>query len=187
MIKSGRIAEAIAFVRAEFPQIMANSSQLKQVNKTNVQVFHSLLAQHFIELIREGNIQGAFSFAQSELVPFANDNPECQEHQKEVLGLLAYPDPHVSPIRHLLDKSRYASLAEAVNETILSARDSALESTMRHIMAVDQLMEEVGGFHEESDVKKWATLQTLLSGTSLASKIASIPPALPKLKSIKND
>lgn len=187
MIRSGRIAEAIALVRAEFSQIMTNTAPKKQLNKTNVQVFHSLLAQHFIDLVREGNIQGAFSFAQSELVPFANNNPECQEHQNEVLGLLAYPDPYVSPIRHLLDKSRYNSLAEAVNEAILTARDSALESAMRQIMAVDKLMEEVGGFHEEADVKKWATLQTLLSGTSLASKIASIPPALPKLKSIKND
>ena len=188
LIKRGSIAEAIDLVRAEFPQIMTESSAAsKKCAFSNIQMFYMLLAQQFIELIREGNTQGAFSFAQSELVPFATAHPECQQLQEQVLGLLAYKDPHVSPMRQLLDKSRYALLAEKVNEAILCTGDSALENAMRQIMAVDKLVEEVGGFHEEADLKKWATLQTLLSGTSLASKINSLPPVLPKLKSIKND
>ena len=155
---------------------------------TKSQVYYLLLAQQVIEHIRLGNFPAALKWAQEEMIPFSAQRPECLEIQVEILGLLAYQEPFTSPIRHLLDKSRHAWLAELVNQILLKTADSALEALLKQVLGVDGIVEETGGFEDEVDIKKWSSIQQLLSGTSLKVKsVKNSQPIISKIKLLKND
>jgi hypothetical protein len=178
---SGDILGAIAVVQPKLKEIQDTN------HFTKCQVYFLLLAQQFIELVRSGNFAAAFKWAQEEMIPFSTGKEECSSLQAEVLGLLAYQEPLTSPIRHLLDKTRYSWLADLLNQSLLKAPDSALEALFQQVMAVDAVVEEFGGFDEEADAKKWSSLQNLLTGTSLITKCAKNIPLQPILKLLKND
>lgn len=180
-MRSGNILDSIAIVKPK----VNDFHDTKQY--TANQIYFLLLAQQFIELVRVGNFAAAFKWAQEEMIPFSSEHEECLELQNEVIGLMAYQEPLTSPIRHLLDKSRYIWLADLLNQSLLQTEDSALEALLRQVMTVDGLVEELGGFEEEADVKKWASLPLLLTGTTLTTKSIKTTPLPPKLKLLKND
>lgn len=190
LVRSGCITDAIVVVKQIFETSGIDfgaviTFQGKQY--TNSQVYFLLLAQQLIELVRLGNFPAAFKWGQDELVPFGNSHPDCNEIKAEVLGLLAYQKPLTSPVQHLLDKSRYAWLADLLNLCLLKTPDSPLDTVLRQVLALDGLVEEMGGFVEETDKKKWSALQALLSGTALTAKSSKTAISSPKLKLLKND
>lgn len=67
-----------------------------------------VIVQHFIELVKKDDPVEALVVAQMYLAPFKERNVELQGTEgttvKEVIGLLCYEDPGVSPLGFLLDE-----------------------------------------------------------------------------------
>ncbi len=182
LVQSGNITESIATISP----ILCDMKPTKKYSQG--QIYFLLLAQQFIELVRIGNFAAAFKWAQDFMVPISEQDQNCLPILNEVLGLLAYQEPLTSPIKYLLNKSRYPWLADLLNQSLLKTPDSALEALLKQVLAVDALIEEEDGFEDEVDAKKWANLQHLLTGTTLTVKAPQKPSILPpKLKLLKND
>lgn len=58
--------------------------------------------QHLIELIREGNVEGALEYAQTHLAERGEENPEILSELERTLALLAFEEPEKSPFGDLL-------------------------------------------------------------------------------------
>ena len=55
-----------------------------------------------IELIRQGNVEGALDYAQTHLAERGEENPEILSELERTLALLAFEDPEKSPFGDLL-------------------------------------------------------------------------------------
>ena len=65
-----------------------------------------LQQQHLIELIRQQNIEGALTFAQTHMAERGEENPEILNELERTLALLAFEDPENSPFGDLLHLSQ---------------------------------------------------------------------------------
>jgi len=113
-IQRGQIEAGIERVNNLNPQILERDPKL---------VFH-LKQQRLIELIREGDIDKALLFAQEEMAPTGEQNPEFLEELEKTMSLLAFEDTTKSPseLSLLLDNSQRHKTAGELNAAILTSQ-----------------------------------------------------------------
>jgi len=108
-IQSGRIEEGIERVNELNPEIL----------DTNPDIFFHLQRQRLIELIRAGSIVEALEFAQKELAPLGQENPQFLSELEQTMALLAFDDQSNSPVRELMDNRQRQKTASELNAAIL--------------------------------------------------------------------
>jgi hypothetical protein len=111
-VQSGNIEEAIERVNDLDPDIL----------DTNPKLFFHLQQQKLIELIRQDRVMDAVDFAQEELAPRGEENPEFLEELEQTMALLAFEDQSKSPVGDLLDFSQRQKIASELNSAILAAQ-----------------------------------------------------------------
>lgn len=108
-IQNGRIENAISLVNSLQPELLDNDRYL---------YFH-LQQQHLIELIRQGNVEGALDYAQTHLAERGEENPEILSELERTLALLAFEEPEKSPFGDLLHLCQRQKVASELNAAIL--------------------------------------------------------------------
>mmetsp|Transcript_22464 Transcript_22464/g.31303 ORF Transcript_22464/g.31303 Transcript_22464/m.31303 type:complete len:259 (-) Transcript_22464:14-790(-) len=108
-IQSGNVDEAIKIVSKTNPTVL----------ESNPNLYFHLQQQRLIELIRNNNIQEALDFAQKELAPNSEFNPQFMEDLEKTMALLAFEDQSKCPLGNLLDGSQRQKTASELNSAIL--------------------------------------------------------------------
>lgn len=103
------MADAIEYLRQYFPHIHDNKCMLFRLH-----------CQHFIELVRSDQYDQALEYVTLILTPaVSKDRVLLEPLLGDVVELLAYKDPHTSPVAHLLSQERRNSLSDDINAVIL--------------------------------------------------------------------
>jgi len=116
-VQDGCIREAISRVNDLDPGLL----------DTNPTLHFRVKRQEFIELVRQGDTEGALRFAEEELAPVGERHPELLEELEDAMALLAFPDPSQSPLRHLLDVAQRQRTASELNAALLVAQGQERE------------------------------------------------------------
>lgn len=98
-------------------------------------IFH-LLQQKLIELIREGNVEGALEFAQEEVAPKGEANPEFLVELEKTMTLLILA-PNGVPLTgtsDLLDPYHRIRVANEVNAALLASQGLEAESKLPSLL-----------------------------------------------------
>ncbi|KAI8926758.1 CTLH/CRA C-terminal to lish motif domain-containing protein [Entophlyctis helioformis] len=135
-VQTGNIEAAIEKVNDLDPEIL----------DTNPRLYFHLQQQKLIELIRLGRINDAIEFAQEELAPRGEENPEFLEELERTMALLAFDDTRTSPVGDLLDNSQRQKTASELNAAILTAqcqeKDPKLPSLLKMLVWAQNQLEE---------------------------------------------
>ncbi|KAI9140132.1 CTLH/CRA C-terminal to lish motif domain-containing protein [Paraphysoderma sedebokerense] len=108
-VQRGDVEEAIERVNDLDPEIL----------DTNPQLFFHLQQQRLIEYIRQGKIVEALEFAQEELAPRGEENPQFLEELERTMALLAFEQTTRSPVSELLTPTQRQKTASELNSAIL--------------------------------------------------------------------
>ncbi|CAG0880309.1 unnamed protein product [Cyprideis torosa] len=108
-VQSGNIKEAIRLVNQGHPELLDDESYLH---------FH-LQQQHLIELIREGKVEEALTYAQTHLSERGEEDPSVLPELERTLALLAFETPEESPFANLLHPSHRQKVASELNAALL--------------------------------------------------------------------
>ncbi|XP_055298033.1 glucose-induced degradation protein 8 homolog [Sitodiplosis mosellana] len=111
-VQSGRIQEATHLVNKLHPWLLDNDRYL---------YFH-LQQLHLIELIRNGKIEEALQFAQTQMSEAGEKNSEVRSELERTLALLAFEKPQNSPFADLLEQSHRQKVASELNAAILKTQ-----------------------------------------------------------------
>ncbi|KAL5972556.1 hypothetical protein ACLOJK_039360 [Asimina triloba] len=111
-VQCGNVEDAIEKVNDLNPEIL----------DTNPQLFFHLQQQRLIELIRNGKVEEALEFAQEELAPRGEENPNFLEELERTIALLAFEDVSNCPVGDLLGISQRLKTASEVNAAILTSQ-----------------------------------------------------------------
>lgn len=147
-IQNGRTQEATLLVNQLHPELLDNDRYL---------YFH-LQQLHLIELIREGKVEEAVHFAQSQLSESGESEPAILRELERTLALLAFEDPTRSPFADLLDVRHRHKVASEVNTAILKTEheestQAKLYSLVRIILwAEEELTKKKVRFPRLSDI-----------------------------------
>ncbi|KAI9209126.1 CTLH/CRA C-terminal to lish motif domain-containing protein [Polychytrium aggregatum] len=141
----GNVDEAIERVNDLDPEIL----------DSNPKLFFHLQQQKFIELIRSGNTEQALEFAQEELAPRGEENPEFLEELERTMALFAFEDTSSSPVGDLLDNTQRQRTANELNSAILTAqcqeKDPKLPSLLKMLVWAQTQLEEKAVFPKVRD------------------------------------
>ncbi|KAI9798043.1 MAG: hypothetical protein M1835_005046 [Candelina submexicana] len=120
-----------------------NELNPQKILDTNSALHFALLRLQLVELIRtctsseSGDISPALTFATTQLAPRAPTNPEFLEDLERTMALLIFPPNNLSPpLAALLEPSLRKSVANSVNEAILTSQGAAREAKIRGIVRV---------------------------------------------------
>jgi hypothetical protein len=111
-VESGNIDEAIERVNDLDPEIL----------DTNPSLYFHLQQQKLIEFIRSDKINDAIVFAQQELAPRGEENPEFLMELERTMALLAFDSIASSPVGDLFEASQRQKTASELNAAILTAQ-----------------------------------------------------------------
>ncbi|GJJ78930.1 glucose-induced degradation protein 8 [Entomortierella parvispora] len=135
-IQRGNIEEAIERVNDLNPEIL----------DTNPKLFFHLQQQRLIEYIREGRIMEALEFAQEELAPRGEENPEFLSELERTMSLLAFELNGPSPVSDLLTPAQRQKLASELNSALLISqsqeKDPKLPSLLKMCWWAQQQLDE---------------------------------------------
>jgi hypothetical protein len=135
-ILDGRIDEAIEQTNYLAPEVFMSQPSV---------LFH-LKCQKFIEMIKSGDDEATMIYGRTELSEFDAESEEDKQHLQDVISLLAYPRPEISPLRHLILPSRRQLVADSLNQAILIAQDKpalpALEMLHKQIAVTKELFSQ---------------------------------------------
>ena len=123
-IESGNVQTALEAVNDLDPSIL----------DANTELFFHLQLQQLLEYVRQGDIEGALSYAQGELAARGEENTKFLNELEEALALFAYEDPKKSPFSALLDHSQRLRVVSEVNSAILDSQGQAGESSLSILM-----------------------------------------------------
>ncbi|KAJ3056680.1 hypothetical protein HK097_005081 [Rhizophlyctis rosea] len=127
-VQAGDIEDAIERVNDLDPEIL----------DMNPRLYFHLQQQKLIEFIRNGRIGDAIAFAQEELAPRGEENPEFLEELERTMALLAFEDTAKSPVGDLLEHAQRQKTASELNAAILTAqcqeKDPKLPSVLRMLV-----------------------------------------------------
>eukprot|EP00897_Mesotaenium_endlicherianum_P004720 jgi/Mesen1/4276/ME000022S03563 len=116
--------------------------------EANPAVHFDLLTVHFVELIRKKKCEEALLFAQQELKPYGRQ-PKYLEKLQDCLALLAYEEPHTSPVGSLLSPEYRQTVADALNGALLAYAElpsfAPLERLLKHVVALRQRLYQEKG------------------------------------------
>ncbi|KAI7824742.1 CTLH/CRA C-terminal to lish motif domain-containing protein [Gamsiella multidivaricata] len=135
-IQRGNIEEAIERVNDLNPEIL----------DTNPKLFFHLQQQRLIEFIREGQIMEALEFAQEELAPRGEENPEFLAELERTMSLLAFELNGPSPVSDLLTPAQRQKLASELNSALLLSqsqeKDPKLPALLKMCWYAQQQLDE---------------------------------------------
>ncbi|KAF8311274.1 lish motif-containing protein, partial [Clavulina sp. PMI_390] len=125
-IQRGEVEEAITKVNNLNPEIL----------DTNPQLYFHLQQQRLIEFIRQGDIEQALIFAQTELAPRGEEHPEFLIELERTMALLAFDaTPNLPPaIAELLHPSQRLRTAAEVNSAILKSSSQGTETKLLNLI-----------------------------------------------------
>ncbi|KAJ3109065.1 Glucose-induced degradation complex subunit [Phlyctochytrium planicorne] len=145
-VQVGHIDEAIERVNDLDPEIL----------DTNPKLFFHLQQQKLIEYIRAGRITEALEFAQEELAPRGEENPEFLEELERTMALLAFEDFDRSPVADLLDYNQRQKTASELNAAILTSqnqeKDPKLPTLLKMLLWAQNNLEEKLSFPKITNV-----------------------------------
>ncbi|KAL5274828.1 GID8 family protein [Megaselia abdita] len=127
-VQSGRVQEATHLVNEIHPELLDNDRYL----------FFHLQQLQLIELIRDGKIEEALTFAQTKLSEAGENIPEALHELERTLALLAFEKPQLSPFGDLLEQSYRQKIASELNAAILKSENQ--EDTTPKIMFLLKLI-----------------------------------------------
>lgn len=122
----GNIKSAITLINELYPDML---------DKNRLLLFN-LQLQQLIELIREGKIQEALSFAQTNLSEISEDNPECLPNLERVLSLLVFEKPEKSPFGDLLKPPQRHKIWSAVNTVFMDLQNETSIPKLSNIVRI---------------------------------------------------
>ncbi|KAG9285822.1 hypothetical protein G9A89_013247 [Geosiphon pyriformis] len=135
-IQNGNVEEAIERVNDLNPEIL----------DTNPELYFHLQQQRLIEYIRQGKVAEALEFAQDELAPRGEENPEFLEELERTMALLAFEDTSQSPIGDLLHPAQRQRTASELNAAILTSqsqeKDPKLPSLLKMLVWAQNQLDE---------------------------------------------
>lgn len=146
-IMKGDAAGATEVITRKFPWVLASGSDRSPVSKD---AQFMLAIQSYIELLRKGNIDQAVQYSQSYLSPLYSSVlgvPDKETLLREVVALIAYEQPELSPLSHLLDPQQQELTADSLNSAILSHHSSktGLQELLEQLHRVEASLHEVAG------------------------------------------
>ncbi|EMD40650.1 hypothetical protein CERSUDRAFT_111232 [Gelatoporia subvermispora B] len=141
-LQRGDVSDAIARVNDLNPEIL----------DTNPALYFRLQQQKLIEFIRQGKIEEALQFAQDELAPRGEENPEFLSELEKTMALLAFESSIQAPpaINELLSPAQRMRTAGEVNAAILDSlsqgKEAKLISLLRLMCWGESLLDENAEF-----------------------------------------
>uniref|UniRef100_A0A7S3REB3 CTLH domain-containing protein n=1 Tax=Emiliania huxleyi TaxID=2903 RepID=A0A7S3REB3_EMIHU len=115
-VEAGRMQAALEALEALHPALLSVDPPN---GGSDLQLLFALQQQHFIELVRAGDVAAALTHAQHKLAPLAEAQPALVEPLELTMMLLASADGADSPSAHLLHPSQRRRTATALNAAIL--------------------------------------------------------------------
>ncbi|KAF9270165.1 lish motif-containing protein [Marasmius fiardii PR-910] len=127
-LQRGDIEDAIQRVNELDPEIL----------DTNPGLYFHLQQQRVIELIRQGRIVEALQFAQEELAPRGEENPELLSELEKTMALLAFERCDTKPngIGELLSAGQRLKTAGEMNGAILESLSQGKEAKLESLLKV---------------------------------------------------
>ncbi|KAG7099153.1 hypothetical protein E1B28_001024 [Marasmius oreades] len=127
-LQRGDIDDAIRRVNELNPEIL----------DTNPSLYFHLQQQRVIELIRQGRIIEALQFAQEELAPRGEENPELLSELEKTMALLAFERCDAKPngIGELLSAGQRLKTAGEMNGAILESLSQGKEAKLESLLKV---------------------------------------------------
>jgi len=119
---------------------------------TNPALYFRLQQQKLIEYIRQGRIAEALQFAQEELAPRGQENPEFLSELENTMALLAFESSKSAPesISSLLSPNQRMKTAGEVNAAILESfsqgKESKLVALLKLLCWGESMLEERADF-----------------------------------------
>ena len=109
-----------------------SSVAITSILDTNPALYFRLQQQKLIEYIRQGRIAEALEFAQEELAPRGQENPEFLPELENTMALLAFESSKSAPesISSLLSPNQRMKTAGEVNAAILESFSQGKESKL---------------------------------------------------------
>jgi glucose-induced degradation protein 8 len=129
-----------------------SSSDTLQILDTNPSLYFHLQQQKLIEFIRHGRIAEALTFAQEELAPRGEENPEFLSELERTMALLAFDSAPTAPgeISELLSPAQRMKTAGEVNAAILESlsqgKEVKLVSLLKLMCWGEAMLEEKAEF-----------------------------------------
>ena len=144
---SERMATRVAIQRGDVQEAIERANDLNPlILDENPELFFHLQQQKLIELIRTGDVEAALKFAEKELAPRGEENPQFLAELERTMALLAFEDTSKSPVADLLEPAQRQKTASELNAAILTSqcqeKDPKLPALLKMLMwAQDQLKE----------------------------------------------
>lgn len=145
---SDRMATRVAIQRGDVQAAIERANDLNPlILDENPQLFFHLQQQKLIELIRAGDVSAALEFAQMELAPRGEENPQFLTELERTMALLAFEDKSKCPVADLLEPAQRQKTASELNAAILTSqcqeKDPKLPACLKMLLwAQDQLKEK---------------------------------------------
>jgi len=139
-ILSGDITAAIKVLNENYPGLL----------ETDKKANFLLSCQQFVELIKQNQVGPAIDYAQKVLSSFNQLDESDEKYLQDVLGLLAYSNPLLSPVGYLLSIQQRELAADRVNELMLGVENqnqtrSSLEIVLKHLISLQHTLREGTG------------------------------------------
>lgn len=120
---SDRMATRVAIQRGDVQAAIERANDLNPlILDENPQLFFHLQQQKLIELIRAGDISAALEFAERELAPRGEENPQFLSELERTMALLAFEDMAKCPVADLLEPTQRQKTASELNAAILTSQ-----------------------------------------------------------------
>mmetsp|Transcript_6391 Transcript_6391/g.11389 ORF Transcript_6391/g.11389 Transcript_6391/m.11389 type:complete len:215 (-) Transcript_6391:857-1501(-) len=138
-----RMATRVAIQNGDVQLAIEKANDLNPlILDENPRLYFHLQQQKLIELIRASKIEEALQFAQDELAPRGEENPEFLAELEQVMALLIFEDIHNCPVSDLLDPSQRQKTASELNAAILSSQCQEKDPKLPNILKLLKWMEE---------------------------------------------
>ncbi|GAA5976737.1 hypothetical protein JCM5350_006736 [Sporobolomyces pararoseus] len=169
-VQRGKIQQALDKVVELDPEILEHNPSLH----------FSLLQQHLIELIRQGEILQALEFAQTELAPRGEEHPKFLQELEKTMALLAFEMPAFTTITTTTSSSN-------PNPPSLPASTTNKKSKKSTTTATDLVLPPMPpSLSSLLDPSHRLETSLLLNSSILTSQGKNSQPKLPKLFGVLN-
>lgn len=154
-IQRGDIDEAI--------QLLNDYDQ--EILDTKPKLYFFLQQLKLIELIREGSLEEAVQFAQTELADLGEENPQFLNELERTMALMAFDKPEESPFGELLHLSQRQKVASELNSAMLETQNQKTTSNLSNVLRLllwsqSQLSEKNVKFPVMTDIASGTLAET---------------------------
>lgn len=120
---SDRMATRVSIQQGDIQSAIERANDLNPlILDENPQLFFHLQQQKLIEMIRSGKIAEALDFAEKELAPRGEENPQFLSELERTMALLAFDDMSKCPVADLLEPAQRQKTASELNAAILTSQ-----------------------------------------------------------------